>query len=102
MNYGSEFLPQLNEGSIYVRATLPNSVNLEESTRLTKEMKNLLRKDCDEIDFILTQTGRPNDGTDPTGFFNIEFNIQLKDEKDWNRKISKEEIIQQMRTKLDQ
>ncbi|WP_282629707.1 efflux RND transporter permease subunit [Empedobacter sedimenti] len=102
MNYGSEFLPQLNEGSVYVRATLHNSVNLEESTRLTKEMKNLLRKECDEIDFILTQTGRPNDGTDPTGFFNIEFNIQLKDEKDWNRKISKEEIIQEMRTKLDQ
>jgi len=100
MNYGSEFLPQLNEGSIYVRATLPNSINLEESTRLTKEMKQLLQKDADEIDFILTQTGRPNDGTDPTGFFNIEFNIQLKDEADWNRKISKEEIIQEMRNKL--
>ena len=101
MNYGSEFLPQLNEGAIYVRATLPNSVNLQESTRLTKEMKTLLQKDCEEIDFILTQTGRPNDGTDPTGFFNIEFNIQLKDEKDWKRKISKDEIIQEMRTKLN-
>ena len=101
MNYGSEFLPKLNEGAIYVRATLPNSVNLKESTRLTKEMKEMLQKDCDEIDFILTQTGRPNDGTDPTGFFNIEFNIQLKDEKEWNRKVSKEEIIQEMRTKLN-
>ena len=101
MNYGSEFLPKLNEGAIYVRATLPNSVNLKESTRLTKEMKEMLQKDCDEIDFILTQTGRPNDGTDPTGFFNIEFNIQLKDEKDWNRKVSKDDIIQEMRTKLN-
>lgn len=100
IHYGSEFLPQLNEGSIYVRATLPNSINLQESTRLTKEMKNLLLQDTDEIDFILTQTGRPNDGTDPTGFFNIEFNIQLKDETDWVRKISKEEIIQEMRSKL--
>lgn len=100
MSYGSEFLPQLNEGSIYVRATLPNSINLQESTRLTKEMKTLLLKDTDEIDFILTQTGRPNDGTDPTGFFNIEFNIQLKDEADWTRKISKDEIIQEMRNKL--
>ena len=100
MNYGSEFLPQLNEGSIYVRATLPNSINLKESTRLTKEMKTLLLKDSEEIDFILTQTGRPNDGTDPTGFFNIEFNIQLKDESDWTRTISKDEIIQDMRNKL--
>lgn len=100
-HYGSEFLPKLNEGSIYIRATLPNSVNLQESTRLTKEMKELMQKDCDEIDFILTQTGRPNDGTDPTGFFNIEFNIQLKDKKDWKRKVSKEEIIQEMRDKLN-
>lgn len=99
-NYGSEFLPQLNEGSIYIRATLPNSVSLQESTRLTKEMKNLLIKDCDEIEFVLTQTGRPNDGTDPIGFFNIEFNIQLKDEDKWQRNISKDEIIQEMRNKL--
>ena len=101
MNYGSEFLPQLNEGAIYIRATLPNSVSLEESTRLTKEMKELMIKNCEEIDFILTQTGRPNDGTDPTGFFNIEFNVQLKDEKDWKRNISKEEIIQEMRSQLN-
>lgn len=101
MNYGSEFLPKLNEGAIYIRATLPNSVNLKESTRLTKEMKQLMQKDCEEIDFILTQTGRPNDGTDPTGFFNIEFNIQLKDAADWTRKVSKEDIIQELRTKLN-
>jgi len=75
-HYGSEFLPQLNEGAIYIRATLPNSINLNESTRLTKEMKELLLQDNDEIEFILTQTGRPNDGTDPTGFFNIELNLQ--------------------------
>ncbi len=99
-HYGSEFLPKLNEGAIYIRATLPNSINLDESTRLTKEMKEIMLKDFEEIDFILTQTGRPNDGTDPTGFFNIEFNVQLKDEKQWKRKVSKEEIIQEIRTKL--
>ncbi len=99
-NYGSEFLPKLNEGAIYIRATLPNSVNLQESTRLTKEMKELLWEGNEEIDFIFTQTGRPNDGTDPTGFFNIELNIQLKDPKEWKRNISKEEMIQEMRTKL--
>lgn len=100
-NYGSEFLPKLNEGAIYIRATLPNSVNLDESNRLTIEMKNTLMSKYDEIAFISTQTGRPNDGTDPTGFFNIEFNLQLKEEKQWKRKISKAEIIQDMRTELE-
>lgn len=99
-NYGSEFLPKLNEGAIYVRATLPNSVNLEESVKLTKTMKTKLIKQFDEIDFIMTQTGRPNDGTDPTGFFNIEFNIELKPEGEWKRKISKEKLIGQMRDSL--
>ncbi|WP_270088212.1 efflux RND transporter permease subunit [Sphingobacterium sp. SYP-B4668] len=100
--YGSEFLPKLNEGAIYIRATLPNSINLDESVELTKEMKTMLRDDFDEIDFIMTQTGRPNDGTDPTGFFNIEFNIELKPHQEWKNKISKDELIQQMRDKLQQ
>lgn len=99
-NYGSEFLPKLNEGAIYVRATLPNSVNLEESVKLTKTMKTKLIDQFDEIDFIMTQTGRPNDGTDPTGFFNIEFNIELKPEGAWKRKIPKEKLIAQMRDSL--
>lgn len=101
-NYGSEFLPKLNEGAIYIRATLPNSINLKEATLLTSQMKQMLLQKYDEIDFILTQTGRPNDGTDPTGFFNIEFNLQLKDEKNWTRNISKEEIIQEIRHDLYQ
>ena len=98
--YGSEFLPKLNEGAVYVRATLPNSIHLEESVQLTDDMKQMLIKEFDEIDFILTQTGRPNDGTDPTGFFNIEFNIELKPEKEWKKPISKDELIAQMRQKL--
>ncbi|MDQ1151488.1 efflux RND transporter permease subunit [Sphingobacterium zeae] len=99
-HYGSEFLPKLNEGAIYVRATLPNSVNLEESVKLTKTMKTKLMKQFDEIEFIMTQTGRPNDGTDPTGFFNIEFNIELKPQGEWKRKLSKEKLIGQMRDSL--
>lgn len=102
MNYGSEFLPQLNEGAIYIRATLPNSINLDESSRLTKEMKKLMVETCPEIDFILTQTGRPNDGTDPTGFFNIEFNVQLTEQNTWKRGLNKEEIIEELREKLNQ
>ncbi|TDS65078.1 efflux RND transporter permease subunit [Myroides indicus] len=98
--YGSEFLPKLNEGAIYVRATLPSSISLDESVRLTKEMKQVLR-DFDEVKFVLTQTGRPNDGTDPTGFFNIEFHTELKPEKEWNRSISKDELLEEMRIALE-
>lgn len=99
LNYGSEFIPKLNEGALYVRATLPNSVNLEESVRIAQELKRELRS-FDEVKFVLTQTGRPNDGTDPTGFFNNEFHIQLHPEKVWSRKISKEELIEEMRLRL--
>ncbi|HLS11047.1 MAG TPA: CusA/CzcA family heavy metal efflux RND transporter [Flavobacteriaceae bacterium] len=99
-NYGSEFLPSLNEGAIYVRATLPNSVNLKESVRLSEDIKEDIRS-IEEVDFILTQTGRPNDGTDPTGFFNIEFHIELKPEKEWSRKVSQEDILQELREKTE-
>ncbi len=99
MNYGTEFIPNLNEGALYVRATLPNSVNLEESTRLANEMKSKIR-DFEEVEFVLNQVGRPNDGTDPTGFFNIEFHIQLFPEKEWKNKRSKEELIEEMRAEL--
>jgi cobalt-zinc-cadmium resistance protein CzcA len=98
--WGTEFIPSMNEGAIYVRATLPNSVNLDESVRITKEMKAKLQR-FDEVDFVLTQTGRPNDGTDATGFFNIELHTELKPEKEWKRKISKEELINQMQDALD-
>ncbi len=98
--YGTEFLPSLNEGAIYVRATLPNSIHLEESVRLAQEMKEKIRKH-DEIKFVLTQNGRPNDGTDPTGFFNVEFHIELKPESEWTRKISKEELLADIRKDLD-
>ena len=98
--WGTEFIPSMNEGAIYIRATLPNSVNLDESVRTTKEMKQKLRQ-FDEIEFILSQTGRPNDGTDATGFFNIEFHAQLKPEKEWKRKIKKDELLAEIKDSLD-
>ena len=98
--WGTEFIPSMNEGAIYIRATLPNSVNLDESVEITKQMKTKLRN-FDEVQFVLTQTGRPNDGTDPTGFFNIEFHAQLKPENEWKTKIKKDDLINQMKDSLD-
>lgn len=99
MNYGSEFIPELNEGAVYVRATLPNSVSLEESVRVGQKIKETLRG-FEQVDFVLNQTGRPNDGTDPTGFFNNEFHVELKPEKEWKREISKEDLLEQMKDSL--
>lgn len=98
--WGTEFIPTMNEGAIYIRATLPNSVNLDESVKLTQEMKAAIRK-YDEVQFVLSQTGRPNDGTDATGFFNIEFHVQLKPEQQWKRKIKKEQLLEELQHSLD-
>ncbi|MCL2683299.1 MAG: CusA/CzcA family heavy metal efflux RND transporter [Bacteroidales bacterium] len=98
--WGTEFIPQMNEGAIYVRATLPNSVHLDEAVRLTQEMKRKMQT-IDEIEFILTQTGRPNDGTDATGFFNIEFHLELKHPREWNRRVSKDDLIHEIEDLLE-
>jgi len=97
--YGSEFLPKLNEGSVYVRATLPNSVNINQTAKLAKEIRNQIRL-IPEVKFVLNQVGRPSDGTEPTGFFNIEFHIQLHAAETWERKVTKDEVIAEIRTML--
>ena len=78
---GTEFLPQLNEGSIYIRATLPQSISLNESVQLANKMRARLAA-YPEVKQVLSQTGRPNDGTDATGFYNIEFHVDIYPEKE--------------------
>ncbi len=97
---GSEFLPQLNEGSIYIRATLPQSIALNESVELANKIRQDLTQ-YPEVKQVLSQTGRPNDGTDPTGFYNIEFHVDLFSQKEWKSNLSKSELIEQMNKKLE-
>jgi cobalt-zinc-cadmium resistance protein CzcA len=96
---GTEFLPELNEGAIYVRATGPLSTSLEQSVKLANEMRKIFLS-FDEVKQVLSQTGRPNDGTDATGFYNIEFHVDIYPESQWKRKETKEELIQRMQEKL--
>ena len=96
---GSEFLPHLNEGSIYVRATMPMSISLDESYHFTKKFRKEL-SEFKEVKGIVSQTGRPNDGTDPTGFFNAEFFVDLYPKDEWERKITKDELVVEMQKKL--
>jgi cobalt-zinc-cadmium resistance protein CzcA len=96
---GTEFLPELNEGAIYVRATGPLSISLNESVKLANEMRNVFLS-FDEVKQVLSQTGRPNDGTDATGFYNIEFHVDIYPQSQWKRKETKEQLIERMQEKL--
>ena len=96
---GTEFLPQLNEGSIYIRATLPQSISLDESVKLANRMHRELAS-YPEVRQVLSQTGRPNDGTDATGFYNIEFHVDIYPEKDWESKLTKLQLIDKMQEDL--
>jgi len=96
---GSEFLPELNEGAIYVRATGPLSISLGESVKLANEMRKIFLS-FSEVKQVLSQTGRPNDGTDATGFYNIEFHVDIYPQDKWARGETKEQLIQRMQEKL--
>jgi cobalt-zinc-cadmium resistance protein CzcA len=92
---GSEFLPELNEGSIWVRATLPYSISLDTSQSKAEEMRQIMMR-FPQVRRVMSQTGRPDDGTDVAGFYNNEFGVTLYPEEEWKPKISKEELIDTM------
>lgn len=96
---GTEFLPQLNEGSIYIRATLPQSISLNESVQLANKMRARLAA-YPEVKQVLSQTGRSNDGTDATGFYNIEFHVDIYPEKEWESGLDKMQLIEKMQEDL--
>ncbi|MCS7073134.1 MAG: efflux RND transporter permease subunit, partial [Bacteroidia bacterium] len=96
---GTEFLPQLNEGALWVEAKLPMSSSLQE----TVKMVSILRKELqsfDEVSDVLSQTGRSNDGTDPSGFYYVQMQVNLKPKDEWKRNISVDELINEMDKKL--
>ncbi|MCX2451839.1 CusA/CzcA family heavy metal efflux RND transporter [Pedobacter sp. PLR] len=96
---GTEFLPTLDEGSIYVRATGPLSISLEETKKLSNELRKIFLS-FEEVKQVMSQTGRPNDGTDATGFYNMEFHVDIYPKQEWKRKQTKEQLIERMQEKL--
>ncbi|GGH08423.1 cation transporter [Mucilaginibacter phyllosphaerae] len=98
---GTEFLPQLNEGALWVTAQLPMSTSLENSVNVTNKMRQVLST-FPEVKQTLSQVGRTNDGTDPKGFFNVQIQVDLLPKKEWKRKITQEELIAEMDKKLSQ
>jgi cobalt-zinc-cadmium resistance protein CzcA len=82
---GSEFLPQLNEGALWVTAELPRSVSLDESDSISQKIEEIIRT-FPEVKHTLVQVGRTNDGTDPKGFFNVQVAVDLLPKKNGNGK----------------
>jgi cobalt-zinc-cadmium resistance protein CzcA len=79
---GAEFMPQLDEGALWVRATMPYTISFDESARITPKVRDILRS-FPEVTTVASELGRPDDGTDSTGFFNVEFYVGLKPYSQW-------------------
>ncbi len=79
---GAEFMPELEEGNVYVRGTFPVNASLDEVADKSAVARAILRK-FPETTLIMNLMGRPNDGTDPTGFYNCEISVPLKTHDEW-------------------
>jgi cobalt-zinc-cadmium resistance protein CzcA len=98
---GLEFLPKLEEGNLWIRATFPQSISLEDSDVYVNRMR-VLMKTYPEVQTVVSQHGRPDDGTDATGFFNAEFFVPLKPFDTWPAGVDKEKLTQDMMAALGQ
>jgi cobalt-zinc-cadmium resistance protein CzcA len=97
---GAEFMPHLDEGALWVRATMPYTISFEESSRIVPQVRAILRS-FSEVTDVSSEHGRADDGTDPTGFFNAEFYVGLKPYGEWNGSHrSKAELIAAIDQKL--
>jgi cobalt-zinc-cadmium resistance protein CzcA len=100
---GGEFMPHLDEGALWVRATMPYTISWQEAAKIAPQIRKILRS-YPQVTIVASELGRPDDGTDPTGFFNCEFYVGLKPYRDpaWgNGSIhSKEELIDSLNSKL--
>ncbi len=96
---GTEFLPELNEGALWVEAKMPMSYSLPQTVEMVSILRKELRK-YPEVNSVLSQTGRSNDGTDPSGFYYVQMQVNLKPKEEWKRKITPEELVEEMDRQL--
>ncbi len=82
IHLGAEFMPKLDEGALWVRATMPYTISFDESARIVPQIRTILHS-FPEVTIVADEHGRPDDGTDPTGFFNAEFYVGLKPYGEW-------------------
>ena len=97
---GTEFLPELNEGTIWINLTLPPGISVSETSRVTARLRSEILK-FPEVVSTISQAGRPEDGTDPKPINMVEIFVDLKPQEEWTRKISKEKLIEEMQGSLE-
>jgi cobalt-zinc-cadmium resistance protein CzcA len=109
---GREFMPKLEEGNFWIRATLPVSISLEQSSKYVGRIRSILlgcpgtgecvpgRRTHPEIETVVSQLGRPDDGTDPVGFYNIELFAPLTERSKWHAGMTKEKLTQELAREL--
>jgi cobalt-zinc-cadmium resistance protein CzcA len=96
---GGEFMPALEEGNLWVRATMPVDISFDQADRLIRDIRQLFRE-SPEVETIVSQLGRPDNGTDPTSFFNGEFLANLKPRSQWRPGLTKGHLIKEIENRL--
>jgi cobalt-zinc-cadmium resistance protein CzcA len=98
---GLEFLPKLEEGNLYIRGTMPASISLEAGNAYVERLRKIIAE-VPEVVTVLSHQGRPDDGTDATGFFNVEILAPLKPFDTWRKGVDKEGLVRDLSAKLDE
>jgi cobalt-zinc-cadmium resistance protein CzcA len=98
---GTEFLPHLDEGNIYLRASLPQTVSFQESSNIVAKIRKIV-SDYQPVDLVQSQIGRPDDAEDVTGYDNCEFLVNLKPYEDWKGYSNKDALIKVMNKRLSE
>jgi len=100
-NIGAEFMPHLDEGALWVRATMPYTISFDESAKIVPQIRSIIAS-FPEVTTVASEHGRPDDGTDATGFFNAEFYVGLKPYSQWHGPIrNKAQLISAINDKLE-
>jgi cobalt-zinc-cadmium resistance protein CzcA len=99
---GAEFMPHLDEGALWVRATMPYTISFDESAKIVPQIRSIIAS-FPEVTVVGSEHGRPDDGTDATGFFNAEFFVGLKPYSQWHGAIrTKPQLINAINDKLQE
>jgi cobalt-zinc-cadmium resistance protein CzcA len=96
---GAEFMPELEEGNLWIRALMPRTVSLEESARIAPRLREVIAT-VPEVRGVMSHVGRPDDGTDVTSFFNLEFNVPLRPMEQWRPGMTREKIQEELNKKF--
>ena len=97
---GTEFLPELNEGSIWINITLPTSVSVDEARGELRKLRRVIA-DFPEVKAVISKGGRPEDGTDPKNINMTEMLVDLKPDSAWRKGMTKEQLVRDMEDKLN-